>query len=849
MTILFVIESPGKVAKISGFLGKNYLVKASMGHFRDLDSKSMSIDFDNNFEPIYVITKPDVVKNLKAAMKKCDMVYIATDNDVEGFAIAQSIYDVLRPKKYKRLTFNAITKKAIMTAIENAGTINKDLVNAQKTRRVLDRLYGYLISPVLQRQIGGSLSAGRVQSVATEIVIDRENEIKAFIEKNTDSTFFKVTGHFSGLKSVLYESMDKDPHTQTTEYKGKPTKILLTDTDKPYSNITTFLEHCLTSKFIVHSVTEKVAHRSPSAPFTTSTLQQEANRKFGMPVDLTMRIAQKLYEAGYITYMRTDSVEISAEAHEEIKDVIIKEFGKKYYQKNVYKNKSANAQEAHEAIRPVHADLQSLDTELGESAEEVNQIKLYRLIWQRTIASQMKPADINVTTIQITISKYLDKKINSISKLNSISKPYYYFTSQLEKIIFLGFMKVYVESVDDTNDDENDTVKDFDGKIPKVGDVLEMTDIIAKQEFLRPPCRYTEASLVKKLEGLGIGRPSTFVNTIKTIKDRGYVEIGNVAGIKKDIMTFSIDGKPDKKTKPHTHTGISEKKSTILIGKENKKMLPTGLGITVNDFLMIHFAEMMDYKFTANMEKELDDIATGDKVWHKVIAKFYNKLNPIIEELKKTPGIVKMADRLLGKDANGYEIYVTKNKFGTAVKKMIDNKPYCEKIEPDQLETIKLTEAIKLLRYPIVLGKLGQDNIYVRKGKNNLYLQHGQETYSMDAEKYDDTITLDEAIKLIQEKKADNIAEFDIVEGKKKIKAIVLKGKYGPYILAKREKSKQCYKIPYGVDPTDLTVKQVKEIISQKKKPYSSGSKTVTKKPATKKPATKKPAAKKPAAK
>ena len=829
MTILFIIESSGKVAKISKILGKNYIVKSSLGHFRDLDKKKMSIDFEKNFEPVYVITKPDVVRNLKSEMKRCDMVYLASDLDMEGEAIAESLHKTLKPTKYKRIRFNEISKSAIIKAIDNSSTIDVDIVNAQKARRVLDRLYGYLISPLLQRQIGGNLSAGRVQSVAAEIVIDKENSIKEFIEKNSDSTFFKVNGQFSGLKAVLHKSIDKNPHNTDTEYKGNIAHIKLNNTNKPHSDVTAFLKHAWESNFVVHSVSDKTAIRSAAPPFTTSTLQQEANRKFGLSVDLTMRIAQKLYEAGYITYMRTDSIDLSEEAHSEIKKVIIKEFGKEYYQKNIYKNKiKKNSQNAHEAIRPVHPDLTSLDKELGDSVEEKNQIKLYKLIWQRTIASQMKPAQINITTVQITISKYLDDKM----------VPYYYFSSQIEKIIFHGFMKIYVESRDDDVEEENDTVKNFSGKFPKPGSTLSMEEIVAKQEFLRPPCRYTEASLVKRLDKLGIGRPSTFVNSVKTIKDRGYVEISNLPGIKKDITIYTIsskkndkesdvkndkkNGKKDKENgkkngkKDDVKMGISESKSTILLGKENKKIVPTGLGITVNDFLMEHFPEMMDYEFTAKIEKELDDIASGDKVWHKVVRKFYNKLNPIIEDLKKIKGIIRTEDRLLGSDEEGNEIYAIKTKHGPAVKKIIDSKSYYAKIDSKVLDTIKLKEAIKLLKYPIILGQFEGAEILLKKGESNFYLAHNKETYFVDPE-LGDNISVKQAIKIIKDKRANNIAVFEILEGKTNVTATVLAGKYGPYIAVRRLKTRKNYKIPKSIDPITLTKKQVKEIISQKK--------------------------------
>ena len=820
MTILFIVESPGKIAKISKFLGKNYIVKASIGHFRDLDSKCMSIDFDNNFEPNYVITKPDVVRNLKAAMKNIDMVYLATDEDFEGFAIAQHLIDVLKPKNYKRLVFNSITKEAIFAAIKNAGPNNKNFVDTQKARRVLDRLYGYLISPLVSKQIGGQLSAGRVQSVATKIVIDKENEIKDFIEKNVDSTYFKVNGLFSKLKANLFQTAESNTDT----YSGKAAHIALAKQPNPNSKVVTFMNKCLKSEFIVHSVGDKIAIRNPAPPFETATLQQEANRKFAMTIDITMKTAQKLYEGGYITYMRTDSVEISPEGHKEIKAVVEEQYGKEYYQKNVSKNKAASVG-AHECIRPTHADLLSLEDEV----QDAFQIKLYRLIWQRTIASQMKPAKINVTTIQIDISKYVDEKI----------EPFYYFQSQIEKVIFPGFMKVYVESVDDADDDE--TMRDFSGKIPKTGDKVLMEEITAKQEYKKPPPRYSEASLVKTLKKLGIGRPSTYVNTIKTIMVRDYVKVGNIAGIKKEITTFTIKSE----NKKHVME-IFEESGTVLLGKENKKIIPTGLGITVNDFLVENFPEMMDYKFTAKMEEELDAISTGDKVWHKVVKKFYDKLSPIVEELAKKKGIAKKEDKLLGEDADGNEIFAVKTKYGPAVKKQLgSNTVYAKIAEPLTIENIKLKDAIKLFEYPKVLGKHENKEVMLNKGQYGFYISFDKENYTI-SDDCTDEINLKLAIKIIQAKKSSIIGQFNLTQNKTKVKANVLKGQYGPYIQVISGKKKFNYPIPKNLDPEKLTDEQVLEIISKKKtakkdanakKP--SGSKTAKKTPVKKTPAKK----------
>jgi DNA topoisomerase-1 len=757
----------------------------------------MSINFDNNFEPIYVITKPDVVKNLRSAMKNVDMLYIASDGDAEGDQIAQTIYDVLKPKNYKRLIFNSITKEAIMNSIKNAGKINENSVAAQKARRVLDRLYGYLISPILQKQIGGKLSAGRVQSVAAKIVIDKENEIKDFINKNAESSYFKVNGIFSLLKSNLFEikgEIDTD-----TVYNGKIALIPLLDNNNPNSKVKKFMNRCLESKFIVHSVEDRIATRNPAPPFETCTLQQEANRKFGMSVDTTMKTAQKLYEAGYITYMRTDSIEISPEGHKEIKKIIEQEYGKDYYQKNVYKNKSTSAQEAHEAIRPTHPDLLSVEEEIDDAF----QIKLYKLIWQRTIASQMKPAKINITTIQIDISEYVDK---------SITNPFYYFQSQIEKIIFPGFMKVYIESVDDA--EEDDTMKGFDGKIPKLGQKIAMEMITARQEYKKPPPRYSEASLVKILKKLGIGRPSTYVNTIKTIMNRQYVKIDNIAGIKKDIVTFTI-----KTNKNKSPIKILEEKTFVFLGSEKKKIIPTNLGITVNDFLVEFFPEMMDYKFTAKMETELDAISNGEKIWHVVVKKFYDKLAPIVDDLSKKKGITKADERLLGTDSDGIEIFATKTKHGPAVKKYSGSKYiYASIPEYLSIEKIKLSDAVKLFEYPKNLGLYEKKDVMLHKGKFGFYFVHNKISYSIGSE-LGSNFDLSEAIKIIEAKKSNIISVLNITENKKKIKATIMNGSYGPYIQVTRANKKTNYSISRNLDPSNLTEKIILEIISKKKTP------------------------------
>lgn len=800
MSTLVIVESAGKISKISQILGNKYLIKASMGHIRDLDPKKMSIDFENHFEPIYIITRSDVVKNLKEAMKKVNMVYLASDPDREGSAIAKSLYDVLKPKNYRRIKFNAITRDAIMNAIKNAGEIEEELVNAQKARRVLDRLYGYLISPILQKRIGGILSAGRVQSVTAKLIVDKEREIQQFLKKNEDSSYFKVKGEFSDLKAILYEATNDPFSPKNKQFSGEQAKIPIVEDKNPNIKVIAFLKRCLKSEFHVHSVSNKIISRSPSAPFETSTLQQEANRKFGMSVDLTMKTAQKLYEGGYITYMRTDSVEISPEGHHEIKKVIEKEYGPEYYQKNVYKSKVANAQEAHEAIRPTHPDLISLEGKVNDQY----QIKLYKLIWQRTIASQMKPAKINVIIVQISISKFLKEKI----------KPFYYFQSQIEKVIFPGFMIIYTESFDDPID-ENGNMKNYSGKIPELNKKVLMKEIEARQEYLRPPSRYSEASLVKKLKELGIGRPSTYVTTIKTILQREYVKIDDIPGINKDATIYTIMSKNQKHVMK-----IFEENTSVLIGKENKKLIPTSLGIMVNDFLVENFPEMMDYQFTAKMEEELDAISRNEKIWYHVIQEFYDKLKPIVENLSKIKNISKTSEKFLGKD-NGNEIYASITRYGPVVKKKINSKYVYAKIkEPYSFETITLDEAIKLLEYPKLLGKYQNKDIFLQKGSYGLYLIYDGENYSLPKE-LDENINLNDAIEIIKKRKANQIKEFTI---KDKIggtfKATIFIGQYGPYIQVKKKNRKNNYPIPKNIDPNNIDEEKILEIISKPKRTF-----------------------------
>ena len=824
MTILFIVESPGKISKIASMLGSNYNVKASVGHFRDLNPKNMSIDFDNNYEPIYIITKPDVVRNLKSACKTASMVYLATDMDLEGHAIAQHLCDTLKPTHYKRVCFNAITKPAILEAIGKAGPIDANMVSAQKARRVLDRLYGYSISKLLSAQLGPGLSAGRVQSVAVRLIIDKEIEITNFLTKYADSTYFRVTGVFSKLKASLYTTTDSEVEGA---YTGSVALVNLDEVTKKktdiHRTIRTLLERCSKSTFTIRSVLKRETLRQPQPPFETATLQQEANRKFGMSVDTTMKTAQKLYEGGYITYMRTDSVALAKDAHKALKKTIDKVYGPEYYRKHEYGNKSASSQEAHEAIRPTDPALTTLD-----DVSDKLQIKLYRLIWQRTIASQMKPAVILITTIQIDISRWLKYEYD----------PFYYFQSQIEKILFEGFMKVYTESVDDAETDV-DTMMSFKGTIPVVGSKVSITSITAKQEYKRPPPRYSEASLVKILKKLGIGRPSTYVNTIKTIMTRGYVRIGDTAGIEKKVVTLGITSDSE---------GIAETAGTVLIGKESKKILSTELGQTVNAFLLEHFTEMLDYKFTAKIETQLDAISGGSKVWQTVVGSFYDRLSPILAKLAtSSPPKAFATDRLLGTD-KGIEIYVCKTRYGPAVRKQVGDKKVYAKLDPKaDVDRVTIKDAKALFLFPKKLGTHADFEVMLFKGNYGFYVKHASQSYQLADSSTEPTLEV--CVKTIQEKTASILHTFNLTIKRTKVIATVIQGKYGPYVQTVAGKKKANHTIPRHLDSAKLTSQQVQELVEKQglqpkakakaKTRATAGTTTKPKAKATTKPTTK----------
>ena len=769
---LVIVESPGKIAKISKILGSQYNVMASVGHIRNLDPKKLSVDIGNNFKPEYIIIKDKrkVVSNLKDAVKSCKEVILAADEDREGEAIAASLAEVLNLKKPKRIVFNAITKTEIMNALKNPRLIDDKMVNAQKTRMILDKIVGYRLSPLLWNNIGHGLSAGRVQSVVVKIVIEREDKIEEFNSENN----FKVTSIFDSdkgeIKSTLYNLEKKD---SKNIFKGS---IFKTNSSE---NINKLFNVFIKSVYEVSNVFDKKSLRNPSPPFITSSLQQEASYKLGFTPKRTMSVAQKLYESGHITYMRTDSTNLSKEAMTECKKYIKKEFGDKYYKERTFASKSKNAQEAHEAIRPTHIDKQNA----GGSSEEK---KLYSLIWKRTVASQMSPANINNKIIQIEITH--KKKIP------------YYFESSIETIEFDGFLKVYnLKNQDEENTDES---KDKSTTIPNKGDKLKYNEITATEEFSKSVGRYNEASLVKELESKGIGRPSTFANVISKIQDKGYVERKDIAGEKKKVEIITL--KKDM---------ITKKIKEINLGKEKNKLVPTNTGRMVTKYLDENFDDIMKYKFTAKMEELLDKIANGDISWLKVLEDFYNPFDETYKKLYDS-GVIKSKSEgeLLGKDPlTQNDIYKTTTKYGPVVKMVGDSSKdtkYASLVKPLTLESVTLQDALNLLKYPLELGIYNESIVELCKGQYGFYLKYNSKNYPAP----DDDIKLKEAINIIKSKQKDLIKE---VKDKTKIYTIK-NGEYGPYISYKQGNKLTFKSIPNNLDAKNITLEQINNLLKNK---------------------------------
>ena len=762
---LVIVESPAKAKTIEKFLGKEYKVMSSYGHIRDLHKKDFSIDFDHDYAPIYEIPseKKELVKELKKAANDADMVWLASDEDREGEAIAWHLYEVLglTPEKTRRIVFHEITKPAILHAIANPRCIDYNLVDAQQARRVLDRIVGFELSPVLWKKIKPALSAGRVQSVAVRLIVEREKEIKAF----TSEQYYRITAQMHSANAALAQF---NAELNCRMKDAKAAEKLLTD--------------CKNAEYVVGDSVVKPLKKSPAPPFTTSTLQQEAARKLGFTVSQTMMVAQKLYESGFITYMRTDSMNLSSLAINSISEEIKNEIGAEYLKVRKYHTNSKGAQEAHEAIRPTYINKH----EISGTAQEK---KLYDLIWKRTIASQMADAQIEKTTVDILISGRNEK-----------------FVATGEVVKFDGFLKVYMETRDDDNSaGEGNNVADEQVLLPKMnsGDKIIADCVTAMQRFTQQPPRYTEASLVKKLEELGIGRPSTYAPTISTIQNRDYVEKGEKKGSERKYEVMELkNGK------------ISKKEKTEVTGADKGKLVPTDIGMVVNDFLQEYFPAIMDYNFTAKIEEEFDEIADGEMKWNDGIDKFYRQFHPSVEKVSKLRLEHKVGERMLGTDPKtGKPVSVKIGRFGPLVQLGStdgDDKPHFAPLQKNQsVGTITLEEALKLFELPRALGVFEGEEVSVGVGRFGPYVKHAGKYVSIPKEMSPQDITLEEAVKLIEEKRSTE-AKKVLISFPEDPEMEVLNGRYGVYISYK----KQNYKIPKGTDTSSLTYEDCRAIVA-----------------------------------
>jgi len=767
---LVIVESPAKAKTIEKFLGKDFFVTSSMGHIRDLEKKDFGIDIQNNFTPKYEISadKKKLVAELKKIAKDSKVIWLASDEDREGEAISWHLMETLGldPEKTKRIVFHEITKDAILNAVKNPRPLDYNLVNAQQARRVLDRIVGFEVSPVLWKKVKPSLSAGRVQSVAVRMIVEREREIINFIS----SAAFRVAASF----------LVADKDGKIVELKAELNRRFDTR-DEAYA----FLEKCKTSEFQISDVVKKPGRRSPAPPFITSTLQQEASRKLGFSVSQTMSIAQKLYESGKITYMRTDSVSLSGLAINAAKQKIISELGEKYHQVRQYKTKSKGAQEAHEAIRPAYLDQEEIS---GTNQEK----KLYDLIWKRTIASQMSDAELEKTTVTIDISNSPDQ-----------------FIATGEVLIFDGFLRVYIESVDE--EDQNGGQK---GLLPPltVKQILRWDKIQATERFSQKPPRYTEASLVKKLEEQGIGRPSTYAPIITTVQNRGYVVKEDRPGVERVFTDLVLSGHK-----------ISEKTKTEQTGAEKSKLFPTDIGMVVTDFLMRYFDLIMDYNFTAKVEKEFDEIADGELVWNDMIRSFYDpfhsKVESALNDAERTNGV-----RIIGIDpASGKEISVKIGRFGPLAQlgeaTEDGEKPQFASLRQGQhLETITIEEALELFKLPRNLGDFEGKTVTVAIGRFGPYVRHDSKFISLEKD-IDDPylIELDRAIELIESKREKDLnAVIKVFEQNPEVR--LLNGRWGPYISFKKNN----YKIPKSTDAASLSFEDCMKLIEKQPAPKKS---------------------------
>ena len=776
---LVIVESPAKAKTIEKFLGKDYKVLSSYGHIRDLKTKQFSIDIEHNYAPQYEIPadKKKLVSELKAESKAAEMVWLASDEDREGEAISWHLYEVLglKPENTRRIVFHEITKTAILHAIETPRSIDMNLVNAQQARRVLDRIVGFQLSPILWRKVKPALSAGRVQSVAVRLIVEREREIQDFVSEAA----YRVTANFilPDGKTILKAELNRRLKTK--------------------EEAQAFLKACQQATFTIDDISKKPVRKSPAPPFTTSTLQQEAARKLGYSVSQTMMIAQRLYESGFITYMRTDSFNLSDLALGTAKEAILESYGEKYYKFRQYHTKSKGAQEAHEAIRPTYIAKAEID---GTAQER----KLYDLIRKRTIACQMADAELERTTISVDISGLKEK-----------------FVATGEVVVFDGFLQVYHESTDDDQEKEQGNTL-----LPVVHlqDALQLKEATATERFTQRPARYTEATLVRRLEELGIGRPSTYAPTIQTIQNREYVIKGDKEGTERAYSILTLNKK-----------GIQESTKTEMVGADRNKLMPTDIGIVVNDFLMEYFQLVMDYNFTAKVEKEFDAIAEGEENWTKVIDNFYQVFHPVVEQTAAIRTEHKVGERQLGIDPkSGKPVFVKIGRFGPVAQigesnaQKDNEKPqFATLLKGQSIETITLEEALKLFELPRTVGEYEGKVVVAAIGRFGPFIRHDGKFVSIPKDKNPISITLEEAIELIQQKREKDENRF-IKKFEEDPELEILNGRYGPYIAYKGKN----YRIPKtGYTPAEMTLADCMKLVSE-----------ADQKPATKKRVTRKKA-------
>lgn len=755
---LVIVESPAKAKTIEGYLGKDYEVKSSNGHVRNLPKDNSAIDVANGFTPVYEITKDsrDVIRELRELAEGAEFIYLASDDDREGEAISWHLAEALELSevKIRRIVFREITRNAIHNAIQNPRGIDRDLVNAQQARRILDRLVGFELSPVLWEKVRGGLSAGRVQSVAVRLVVEREREIVGFVSKS----FFRVVAWF-GLDG------------------GKVLRAELPEKFDVEEGAMAFLGRCKNATFVIENVEIKPLRRSPAPPFTTSTLQQEASRKLGFSVSKTMRVAQNLYESGKISYMRTDSLALSDEAMRGAADAIEKGWGDRYVKRRVYKTKNKNAQEAHEAIRPTDFSQRSVGMQNAEN-------KLYDLIWKRSIASQMADAQLEQTTATIGISTTSERLI-----------------AKGEVVKFDGFLRVYVESTDDEFEEGDKKM------LPplSIGQVLILNNMLAKQGFTRHPPRYTEASLVKKLEEMGIGRPSTYAPTISIIQKRNYIEKGNREGYERKSIECLLEGVEIKRTEVVEITGV-----------EKNKLFPTNTAVVVNDFLVDHFPDVIDYGFTAEVEQQFDDIASGKVKWDKMLDAFYGDFHHTVEKSLEVDRSIVNRAREIGTDPQtGKKVYAMHGRFGAYLQigDFVEGqeKPRRASLSRGQfLDSLTLDDALDLFKLPREVGEFEGNVMTIAMGRYGPYIRHGGKYVSLEKTQDPLAITTDEAIQLILEKRQRDANKYIKIFSEDP-ELSVLNGRYGPYIRV----GKKNVRIPKGVEPENLTYVEAKKLVAK----------------------------------